>query len=95
MTTTEIAAPRTRVRPGPMAVLLVSVFLIGLSVGLGVSRVTTVATVAPAVIRALPTTGDDMSSAAYAASHPGTLRALPTTGDDMSSAAYAAMHDQH
>ncbi len=92
MTTSRIAASETRLRPALVATLVAITFVVGIGAGFALSQVVAVHPVAAGSVSALPKSGADMSSAAYAAQHPTAIGALSEAGTDMSSAAYAAQH---
>ena len=92
MTTSQIPATETRLRPAFVATLVAITFVIGIGAGFALSQVVASH---PAVVTegyVLPLAGNDMSAAAYAAEHATAARIIGAPRDDMSAAAYAAQH---
>ena len=92
MTISQIPATETRLRPAFVATLVAITFVIGIGAGFALSQA--VASHAAVVTRAhvLPSAGDDMSAAAYAAEHATAARVIGAPRNDMTAAAYAAQH---
>ena len=92
MTTSQIPATETRLRPALVAILVAITFVIGIGAGFALSQVVASHAVVATGARVLPLAGDDMSAAAYAAEHATAARVIGAPRDDMSAAAYAAQH---
>jgi len=91
MTTSQIPATETRLRPAFVATLVAITFVIGIGAGFALSQAVASQAAVATKAHVLPLAGDDMSAAAYAAEHATSARVIGPPRNDMTAAAYAAM----
>ena len=92
MTTSQIPATETRLRPAFVATLLAITFVIGIGAGFALSQAVASQAAVATKAHVLPLAGDDMSAAAYAAEQATAARVIAAPRNDMTAAAYAALH---